>query len=873
MNPLKQLHDVGQSIWLDNIRRSILDSGTLARYIAELSVTGLTSNPTIFEHAIAGSSDYDAAIEARLDKKLTTEELFFEVALEDITAAADLFRPVYDATGGGDGFVSLEVSPTLADDTEGTIAQAKKLHAAADRPNVLIKVPGTEAGVPAIEELIAAGIAINVTLLFSREHYVAAAEAYMRGLERRAKEKLPLNIASVASLFISRWDVASSPNLPDNLKNALGLAIGKRSYKAYRDLLASDRWKRLAKAGATPQRLLWASTGTKDHSLPDSYYVTGLAAPDTVNTMPEATLLAFGKTGTVDGVLAIDGGDAETTIAAIEKAGVDPDALAADLQIKGRDSFDDSFAKLLASIETKVGELREAHDRETEKIGPLAAVVDAAAAELAGKNATERIWSLDYTLWGKAPDEIANRIGWLVSPEEMEEQADDLESFAKGARDDGFTHALWSGMGGSSLFPQVLQQAFGVGKDGLDLRVLDTSDPGTIDRFAKELPLDKTLFLFASKSGGTLETRSHLDTFWERVGKPEQFAVITDPGTALDKLATERGFRRVFRANPNIGGRYSALTYFGMVPAVLLGVDIRELLRRAGHMVAAVGASVPASDNPALRFGALLGAAAKNGHDKCTLVMPDEIRSFSTWLEQLIAESTGKHGVGILPVAGEDLGSPEVYGNDRVFVSLGKAPKAAEALAAAGQPLVELDYVDRFSIGNEVVRWEYAIAMAGIVLGINPFDQPNVEAAKAAAAKVLAEGMPDIKVEPVESILSLVKPGDYIAIQAYIDTESPDIARLQKARMHLRDRFKVATTLGIGPRYLHSTGQLHKGGAKTGVFLQIVGDDPVDVAIPGKSFTFSQVKHAQAAGDYLALKDQGLRVARVAMDEVLALSK
>ncbi len=873
MNPLKQLHDVGQSIWLDNIRRELLDSGTLARYIADLSVTGLTSNPTIFEHAIAGSNDYDEAIRSRLDKNLSTEALFFEVALEDITAAADLFRPVYDATNGQDGFVSLEVSPTLADDAEGTIAQAKELHAAAARPNVLIKVPGTNAGATAIEELIAGGVPINVTLLFSREHYVAAAEAYVRGLERRAKDNQPLDVPSVASLFISRWDVASSPKLPDNLKDSLGIAIGKRSYKAYRDLLASDRWRKLAEAGASPQRLLWASTGTKDPALPDTYYVTGLAAPDTVNTMPEATLLAFGKHGEISGTLPDDGGDAETTIAAIEDAGVNVGELAAELQVKGRDSFIDSFTKLLTSIDTKVGALREASAREKETIGALGDVVDAAAADLAGKKANERIWSLDYTLWGDEPTEIANRIGWLVSPQEMEEQAGDLEAFVKQARDDGFTHAMWSGMGGSSLFPQVLQEAFGIGENGLDLRVLDTSDPGTVDRFARELPLDKTLFLFASKSGGTLETRSHLDFFWERVGKPEQFVAVTDPGTALDTLGTERGFRRVFRANPNIGGRYSALTHFGMVPAAVLGLDIRALLRRAGYMVGAVAASVPAADNPALRFGALLGALSKNGHDKCTLIMPDEISSFSAWLEQLIAESTGKHGVGILPVAGEDLGAPDVYGNDRVFVSLGKTPQAAAALAAAGQPLVELNYVDRFSIGSEVVRWEYAIAMAGIVLGINPFDQPNVEAAKAAAAKVLAEGMPDIPVEPVESILSQVKPGDYIAIQAYIDTESPDIPGLQKARMKLRDRFKVATTLGIGPRYLHSTGQLHKGGARTGVFLQIAGDDPVDVAIPGKPFSFSQLKHAQAAGDYQALKDEGLRVARVSLDEVLALGK
>ncbi len=354
MNPLKTLHDVGQSIWLDNIRRELLDSGTLARYISELSVTGLTSNPTIFQHAIAGSADYDKAIRSRMGDKLSTEELFFEIALEDITAAADLFRPIHDATGGIDGFVSLEVSPTLADDAEGTIAQAKQLHKQAARPNVFIKVPGTKAGVVAIEELIAAGISINVTLLFSREHYVDAAEAFMRGLERRVAAGQDLNVHSVASLFISRWDVAASKKLPADLHNKLGVAIGKRCFKAYCDLLASDRWKKLAAAGASPQRMLWASTSAKDPSVPDTFYVTALAADNTINTMPEATLLAFGDHGKVDGVLAADGGDAEATIATIAKAGVDVDALAADLQIEGRDSFDKSFADLLASIETKV---------------------------------------------------------------------------------------------------------------------------------------------------------------------------------------------------------------------------------------------------------------------------------------------------------------------------------------------------------------------------------------------------------------------------------------------------------------------------------------------------------------------------------------
>jgi transaldolase / glucose-6-phosphate isomerase len=867
-NPLHALHGAGQSIWLDQIRRALLETGTLARYISGLWVTGLTSNPTIFEHAIAGSGDYDDAIARRLEHRLSTEELFFEIALEDIIAAADLFRPVYEASGGADGFVSLEVSPTLADDAEGTIAEAKRLHEQAARPNVLIKVPGTKAGVVAIEELIAAGIPINVTLLFSREHYLAAADAYLNGLERRIRQGASPNVASVASLFVSRWDAATASKLPDDLRNRLGIAIGQLTFKAYRDLLASDRWRRLAAAGAQPQRLLWASTSAKDPTLPDTYYVTALAAENTINTMPEATLLAFGRHGSLGALLSTDTADAETVIAGVEQAGIDIAALAEELQIKGRDSFANSFAKLLQGLEAKAAILHEARDRGAEHLGPVAAAADAAQADLTRRDATRRIWTLDYTLWGRDPTEISNRIGWLVSPQQMEDQVEDLETFTSQLKDDNFTHVLWSGMGGSSLFPKVLRQAFGVGTAGLDLRVLDTSDPATVHRYAKELPTDTTLFVFASKSGGTLETRCHLDLFWERIGRPEQFAVVTDPGTALDRLATKENFRRVFRANPDLGGRYSALSHFGLVAGALLGVDLAELLRRAGAAIAAVGACVPPASNPALHLGAVLGAAAKGGRDKCTLVMPAEIASFGLWLEQLIAESTGKHGVGILPVAGEDLGAPDVYGNDRVFVSLGRADRL-QALVAAGQPVIELDYVDRFSIGAEVVRWEYAIAMAGVVLGINPFDQPDVEAAKQAAAKVLEEGMPSIPLEPVERMLSTVKPGDYLAIEAFIDTESSDLDALQRARMALRDRYRVATTVGIGPRYLHSTGQLHKGGPPSGVFLQIVGDDPVDVAIPGRAFSFSQLKQAQAAGDYLALKDKGRRIVRVARDELV----
>ncbi len=353
MNATRRLHELGQSIWLDNITRELLNSGTLARYIAELSVTGLTSNPTIFDQAIKSSSDYDAAIHQKLGAGKTGEALFFELALEDITRAADLFRPTYDRSDGVDGWVSLEVSPLLAYDTATTLAQAKDLHARAARPNLFIKIPGTKEGLPAIEEATFAGIPVNVTLLFSCEHYVAAADAFMKGVERRIAAGLNPHVGSVASLFVSRWDAAVAKTVPEALKNQLGIAICQRTYKAYCDLLGSPRWKRAFNAGARPQRLLVASTGTKDPKASDTLYIEALAAPLTVNTMPEGTLKALADHGKIGAILPADGGDCEATLARFAKAGVDVDALAAQLQDEGAKSFVKSWNELMAVIASK----------------------------------------------------------------------------------------------------------------------------------------------------------------------------------------------------------------------------------------------------------------------------------------------------------------------------------------------------------------------------------------------------------------------------------------------------------------------------------------------------------------------------------------
>lgn len=869
MKLLQELHErIGESIWMDNIRRGMLKTGQLEHYIEKFSLTGLTSNPTIFEHAIGGGGDYDEGIRKHIDEKSPdAESIFFELAIEDLQAAADLFRPTFDKSKGRDGFVSLELAPGLADDADGSIKQARELAARARRPNLFIKVPGTQAGAKAIEELIYEGIPVNVTLLFSPEQYKRAAEAYFKGIERRIEEGKDPKVPSVASLFISRWDGASADELPDELENRLGIAIGMQTYRACCELYESSRWKKLADRGAWKQRLLWASTGTKDPSLPDDYYIYNLTAPETINTLPEATLLAVVDNGRVGKPLPADGGDADATIKAINEAGVDTDKLARDLQENGKKKFSDSYHKLLARIEKKLAELREASDTENASLGKFEAGTGRQIGEIGENDVVERIWAHDYTVWQDEPTEITNRLGWLTSPQEMLDEVPRLEKFVEGLKKDGITHVLWSGMGGSSLFPQVMQQSFG-DAGGLEMIVLDSSNPVAVKSAADALPLDKTLFLFASKSGGTLETRCHLDYFWSLNDNPKHYAVITDKGSELGKLGKERKFRKVFFNNPNIGGRYSALSHFGLVAAALLGVDVGELLSRAGQMIAASLPDMPAKDNPGVRLGAAIGYASRRGCDKLTLVLPPDIAAFGMWLEQLIAESTGKAGIGILPVAGEPVGEPTVYGEDRFFVCLG-AQVDHGRIDNEAHPVIRLPYVDRYSIGAECFRWEFAIAVAGHVLGINAFNQPNVEAAKKAASKVLDEGLPELPDSTADEALKAVKEGDYLAIQAYVATDSEHFSALEAARIKLRDRLKVATTLGLGPRYLHSTGQLHKGGYANGVFVQIVDDTEPDLSIPGRDYSFGQLFEAQAAGDYLALREHDRRVFRVGLRDFL----
>jgi transaldolase / glucose-6-phosphate isomerase len=875
MNPLHELSAAGQSPWLDFVRRTLITSGELQRLIDD-GVTGVTSNPSIFGKAIGGSTDYDEETARIADDGTEHDalEVFEELAIVDIQMAADALRPLYDSTEGRDGFVSFEVEPRLARDTAGTIEAARRLWARLDRPNVLIKIPGTAEGLRAIEQAIADGINVNVTLLFAVEAYAGVAAAYQRGIERRVEAGEPVDrVASVASFFVSRVDSAVDARLPDgsDLRGTAAIANAKLAYDRFRRVFSGERWERLAAAGARVQRPLWASTSTKNPAYRDTIYVEELVGLDTVNTMPMNTVDAVRDHGRVRPNAIAEGLDEATAqVAALAEQGISLDEVTATLLEEGIVSFAKDFDALLATIGTKLERVRAGRERQRTTLSTMLVPVSERLQRMDADRIVERIWRKDHTVWKDDPTEIANRLGWLTVSDLMHERIGELEAFAKQAAADGLETAVLLGMGGSSLAPEVFVRTFGVADGALELIVLDTTHPATIERVAGQLELDRTLFVVASKSGGTTETLSHLAFFWDKVPDGGHFVAITDPGTSLEALARERGFRAVFVNPDDIGGRYSALSSFGLVPAALIGAPLHEVLDRAEEMQTASERTVPATQSPGATLGATMGETAKAGRDKVTIVLPGEIASFGSWVEQLIAESTGKEDVGVVPVVGEPLGAPGVYGQDRVFVAIGEHAGLDE-LENAGHPVVRLLFDGREQIGGEFFRWEMATAVAGYVLGINPFDQPNVQEAKDATKAILGSGsVEDPGFDDLGVLLEQVGEGDYVAILAYLDRTSETEDAIERARLAIRDRYKVATTTGFGPRFLHSTGQLHKGGANNGVFIQVVDEErSVDLPIPGQAYSFGTLIDAQALGDLHSLRKRGRRVARVTLDRLM----
>ena len=869
MNPLLELREAGQSVWLDFLRRGLITGGGLERLINEDGLSGVTSNPSIFRKAISGSTDYDQPVRALVEKGTTdVREIFYDIALEDIQMAADLFRPQFEESGHVRGFVSFELEAAIARDTKASIEKAQELFARIDRPNVMIKVPGTAEGVPAIEELTAAGLNVNITLLFSVDRYEEVARAYIAGLERRLGAGQPVDLpASVASFFVSRVDSAVDEKLPEEslLRGQIAIANAKKAYQRFLDIFTGERWERLARAGARVQQPLWASTSTKNPAYRDVMYVEELVGADTVNTMPDATIDAFRAHGLVrPGAVTEHVEGALAMLAELPSLGIDLDQITAELLDKGLKAFDEDFAALLATIAEKAEGSTGLAPRAS--IGSLEPAVEKRLKDMRKKDVVGRVWRKDHVVWKPSEEEITDRLGWLTVMEAMHDRVDDLERFAKEVAADGLTTAVLCGMGGSSLAPEVFMRTYGAAEGALELVVLDTTHPEAIARATAELPPEETLYVIASKSGRTLETNSHMEHFWAIKPDGAHFVAITDPGTQLEDIARARWFRRVFLNPADIGGRYSALSFFGLVPAALIGAPLHELLDAAEEMATSCHPSVPVEENPGAWLGAVMGEAARAGRDKLTFVLPEEFASFGDWVEQLIAESTGKEDKGIVPVVGEDVGTPEAYGADRLFVSVGPAPSVGD------RPAVTLPERSVAHFGAEFFRWEFATAIAGAVLEINPFDQPNVAEAKEATAEILRSGLPpEEPLDDLDALFANVRKGDYIAIQAFIDPSEENADELQRARTALRDRFGVATTLGFGPRYLHSTGQLHKGGPNTGVFIQVVDEErKKDVKIPGSHFSFGTLIDAQALGDLRSLRAAGRRVVRTTLSALRA---
>ncbi len=927
MSTLIDLLNYGQSYWLDNLTRQKIKGGELKKRVQNEGLRGITSNPAIFNKAISNSDDYDAQIKKLVKENKSVHEIYEELTVKDVQDACGILRPVYDDSDGVDGFVSLEVSPYLAHNPEGSLEEARRLFSKVDRPNCFIKIPGTTLGVPVIEQLLYEGININITLLFSIKNYEDVAHAYIRALKKRNDEGKDISkLRSVASFFLSRIDVLTDQILghmivpeqnsgdkprPENLLGKTAIANAKLAYQSYKKIFSGEEWENLIKKGAKVQRPLWASTSTKDPLYRDTRYVETLIGPDTVNTLPDKTIKAFADHGILEENTVGKNLDwAKQVFEDLERLDININFITDQLINEGVQKFIDPYDNLMKTISEKREKfLAESAGSQEIKFGENESDVKDVFESLDEKQFTRRLFAKDPYLWKDDPnqvEEIRIRMGWLDSAEDFLKESDDILNFVKEIKKAKYNKIVLLGMGGSSLCPEVASETFKSKQGFPELIVLDNTSPEAVLDVEKKIDYNKTLFIVASKSGTTTETLSFYRYFYEKMKETagdnagEHFAAITDPGTSLVDVAEKTKFRKTFKNPETFGGRYSALSFFGLVPMALIGIDIKKLLNNARQMQISCGSFIPTESNPGVSLGAVLGMNARDGRDKATFILSSSIDAFGIWVEQLIAESTGKEGKGIIPIESEQLGKPEVYGNDRVFIYMhaGEDPrrdaKKLEALENAGHPVVKINLKDKLALGAEFLRWEIATATAGKVIGVNPFDQPNVAESKKNSKDFLkeweennsfTEGDSIVKGNGISiyanesadwlfegkrnldsflnSYLKLAQPSDYFSLLAYFLKTPQRNKLLQTIRHSLRDSYKAATTLGYGPRYLHSTGQLHKGGPNSGIFILFTADAKQDAQIPDKDYGFATLQKAQALGDFGSLNNHKRRVIRI----------
>ncbi|MCA9932785.1 MAG: bifunctional transaldolase/phosoglucose isomerase [Ardenticatenaceae bacterium] len=884
MTPLQALNASGQSVWLNYLRRAFMESGELGNLLEE-GIGGITSTPVLFAKAISHSRDYDAELLRLLREGMPAPEIHEALVVDDMQRAADCLHPVHEASDGLDGYVSVELNPALAHDAVGTGAAARRLLRAVDRVNAMIEIPATPEGIDALRDLTSDGISVNVTHVFSIAAYEQAAAAYMDGLDEFFTTHGAWRIApsSVVSFSLSRIDRVVDAELvrleQGLLLGQAAISLAKVVYGRYQTLFSGPHWEKLARHGARSLRLKWTRTTPRSFDYDPLHYVTALIGPDTVMTFSPVTLNQFRQQGIVAPTLLDERDKAHNYLQALAGLGIDLEAIAAQLQQESLTDFTRQFQALIRSVMIKQEQLQNEWLRLDMKLGAQETAVNQNLFTLCRTRAACRMWAHDQTLWQPIPD--SDQLGWLHLVETMQENLGMLASFVRDVHEAGLHSVVVMGVGGAGLAAKTLGQLCHT-TDGLPLHVLTTTHPHTIRRVSRQIDPTRTLFIVADKAGEIFDTQALFKHFYNLVGNVVgadrvgwQFVAITDSGSTLHTLANDLRFRRVFLNDPHMVEAYSPLSYFGLVPAALAGVNLSALLDHALAMVCN-GSScncADTGDNVGLQLGAALVALANAGRDKLTLITSPALAAFAPWWEYLLAVSLGKQGQSLVPIVGEPLGAPAVYGDDRTFVYLhleGDEPvPQVAALQAAGHPLLTLHWQDVDEVGGQFFVWQMATAVAAHLLHINPFTQPDVAQTQQRIHDLLTlyqrQGrLPPGKAAPInrqslDIFLNSVQPGDYVAIQAFMPQTAEHDAILQSFRTCLRERY-IATTVAYGPDYLHTTDQLYQGGRRNGHFLQLTQPLPLeDVHIPDEAgesaatLSFGVLTMAQALADGQAL--------------------
>ncbi|MEF3280749.1 MAG: bifunctional transaldolase/phosoglucose isomerase [Elusimicrobiota bacterium] len=908
LNIQKDFIEIGQSLWLDNIRRDILLNNTLSGLIENYFVSGLTSNPTIFEEAIKDSK-YDESLKILSKKCNSIEDIAYTLMIEDIQRACDIFSEIYIKTKGNDGYVSIEIPPTVESKSE-IIKWAKDIFSKIGRPNAMIKIQATKDGISAMEDLIKQGINVNMTLIFSPKVYEEVASSYIRAIKWRYEKKMDPDVFSVASFFVSRIDTAIDKELEEiankevnpnsrekilSLKGKSAISNSLIAYSKYLELFYSDSFSELIKNGFKPQKILWASTSTKNPSYPDTLYLNELCLKHSIATVPQQTLYAFFEHGNINKKPLFDRIImAKTAIDEIKDLGINYEKILSDLLIDGLNKFKKSYENILKTIKEKILSL----GCEEETIMQIYnSDLNNEITKMNKDNFVKRLFDKDPSLWKKDKEHaniIKNSLGWLRLPEGLDNMIEDIEEFTREIiSEKKYENIVLLGMGGSSLAPEVLRSLFQ--KNNFPkLYILDSTNPDLIRAVEKQINIKKTLFIFSSKSGGTVEPNSQYKYFYSKLKKlmknpGDNFIAITDKGTSLHILAQKKKFKRIFLNPSDIGGRFSALSYFGMLPAALCGCDIKKLILQSKILMDEI---IKTDKNSATILGCFMAKNYSLGKDKLTIILPKKLERFGLWIEQLIAESTGKEGKGIIPVIETDVLDSDDYETDRMFVSLQfknfinkDLEYKVDNLISSKLPVIKIYLDDLYDIGKEFYRWEIATALCGYFMGINPFDQPDVVTTKEITRKLL-ESKKDIKLKPQYilknseiyianfkaqneikkyddifwEIFNIREDKGYYSICAYFpETEKMD--NLLKKISFIITRTTTSPCIkSYGPRYLHSTGQLFKGGNNKGIFIILTNLAKKDIKIVGEDYTFHKLCLSQAQGDFLALKEKGRKV-------------